>query len=302
MGLRPKPPACVCGGPCAPRHSRRGAPCAPCAGWAGASVRRGVAGPEPPACVCGGPHSPAPLLPRRAVRALRRLGRALQSGGALPRIPGVRLRGPAVRALRRLGRRFSQPRARLLPPRRAVRALRRLGRRFSQAGRCPKPPACVCGGPCAPRHSRRGAPCAPCAGWAGASVRRGVAPSPRRPFAGAPAPRATPAEARRARLAPAGPALQSGGALPRAPGVRLRGPLRPAPLPPRRAVRALRRLGRRFSQAGRCPKPPACACGGPCAPRHSRRGAPCAPCAGWAGASVRRGVAPSPRRALAGVS
>ena len=34
--------------------------------------------------------------------------------------------------------------------------------------------------------------------------------------------------------------LPSGGAAPRTPGVRLRGPLRPAPLPPRRAARALR--------------------------------------------------------------
>ena len=39
---------------------------------------------------------------------------------------------------------------------------------------------------------------------------------------------------------PITPQPQSDGAAPQAPGVRLRGPLRPAPLPPRRAVRALR--------------------------------------------------------------
>ena len=42
--------------------------------------------------------------------------------------------------------------------------------------------------------------------------------------------------------------LQLDGATPRTPGVRLRGPLRPAPLPPRRAVRALRSLFRSAAQ------------------------------------------------------
>ena len=35
---------------------------------------------------------------------------------------------------------------------------------------------------------------------------------------------------------------------------------------------------RGVSQMGLRPKPPASACGDPCAPRRSRRGAPCAPC------------------------
>ena len=70
---------------------------------------------------------------------------------------------------------------------------------FHQTGRCPEPPAFACGGPTAPRRSRRGALCA-------ASIRRGVAPNPRRSLAGAPLPRAAPAEARCARLAKSTPA------------------------------------------------------------------------------------------------
>ena len=159
-----------------------------------------------------------------------------------------------------------------------------------------------------------------------ASIRRGCAPNPRRPLAGTPAPRAAPAEAHRAGfhqtgLRPEPPAsacgdpcaprrarrgapceLPSDGAAPRTPGVRLRGPLRPAPRPPRRTVRASIRRGcapnpRRplagtpapraapaeahragFHQTGLRPEPPASACGDPCAPRRARRGAPCAPC------------------------
>ena len=67
-----------------------------------------------------------------------------------------------------------------------------------------------------------------------------------------------------------GPVHCSDGAAPRTPGVRLRGPLRPAPLPPRRAVRSILQTGLR-------PEPPASARGDPIAPRRSRRGAPCAP-------------------------
>ena len=98
-------------------------------------------------------------------------------------------------------------------------------RGINQTGLRPEPPASACGDPTAPRRSRRGALCA-------ASIRRGCAPNPRRPLAGTPQPRAAPAEARCARH-------QSDGAAPRTPGVRLRGPHSPAPLPPRRAVRAL---------------------------------------------------------------
>ena len=114
------------------------------------------------------------------------------------------------------------------------------------------------------------------------------------------------------------PLLLSDGAAPQAPGVRLRGPHSPAPLPPRRAVRGINQTGLRpeppasacgdpFSpaplpprravrgiiQMGLRPKPPASVCGDPAAPRRSRRGAPCA-------ASIRRGCAPNPRRPLAG--
>ena len=55
----------------------------------------------------------------------------------------------------------------------------------------PKPPASACGGPFAPRRSRRAAPCA---AW-------GCAPYSRRPLAGGASPGAAPAEARCARLA-----------------------------------------------------------------------------------------------------
>ena len=112
-----------------------------------------------------------------------------------------------------------------------------------------------------------------------ALFRRGCAPNPRRSLAGTPSPRAATAEARCARH-------PSDGASPRTPGVRLRGPLRPAPLPPRRAVRGIHQTGLR-------PEPPAFACGDPTAPRRCRRGALCA-------ASIRRGCAPNPRRSLAG--
>ena len=43
---------------------------------------------------------------------------------------------------------------------------------------------------------------------------------------------------------------------PRTPGVRLRGPLRPAPLPPRRAVRSLQRLRRPCVVDSRSASPP----------------------------------------------
>ena len=149
----------------------------------------------------------------------------------------------------------------------------------------PKPPASACGDPTAPRRCRRGALCAPCAGCAGASFRRGCAANRRRPLVGTPQPRAAAAEARCAQL-------PSDGAAPQAPGVRLRGPHSPAPLPPRRAVRS-------FLQMGLRPKPPASACGDPTAPRRCRRGALCAPCAGCAGASFQMGLAANRRRPLA---
>ncbi len=187
-----------------------------------------------------------------------------------------------------------------LPPRRAVRALHRLRRRFIQTGLRREPSASACGDPTAPRRCRRGALCAPCTGCAGASFRRGCAANRRRPLAGTPQPRAAAAEARCARLAPAAPALHSDGAAPRTVGVRLRGPHSPAPLPPRRAVRALHRLRRRFIQTGLRREPSASACGDPTAPRRCRRGAPCAPCTGCAGASFRRGCAANRRRPLAG--
>ena len=57
----------------------------------------------------------------------------------------------------------------------------------------PKPPAAASGGPCAPRRVRRGPPCGPL-------PLGGYAPNPRRPLAGAPAPRAASAELRCARL------------------------------------------------------------------------------------------------------
>ena len=146
-------------------------------------------------------------------------------------------------------------------------------RGIHQTGLRPGPPASACGDPTAPRRYRRGAPCA-------ASIRRGCAPDPRRPLAGTPQPRAATAEARRARH-------PSDGAAPRTPGVRLRGPHSPAPLPPRRAVRGIHQTGLR-------PGPPASACGDPTAPRRYRRGAPCAPCHG--GAFVLRWGADGERR------
>ena len=87
-----------------------------------------------------------------------------------------------------------------------------------------------------------------------------------------------PAEGSAVPRRPDGPHLD--GAAPQAPGVRLRGPLRPAPLPPRRAVRALRPLRRRLShEAGAAPRT---SCGrlGTFAARRSRRGALCAPLGG----------------------
>ena len=169
-GLRPEPPASVCGDPVAPRHSRRGAPCAPCGvcmvggadsfRWTG---RRA----ESPASACG---DPAP----RAASAEPCCARP-PSDGASPRTPGVRLRGPHCPAP--------------LPPSRAVRDLLQTGLR-------PEPPASACGDPIAPRRSRRAALCA-------TSFRRGFAPNPRRPLAGTPLPRAAPAEPRCARLAAA---------------------------------------------------------------------------------------------------
>ncbi len=155
------------------------------------------------------------------------------------------------------------------------------------------PPAAACGGP-SPRAAAAEALCA-------ASFRRGCAPNPRRPLAGTP--RAAAAEARRARL-------HSDGAAPRTPGVRSRGPfaprrsrrgapcaasfrrgfapnprrslagaLRPAPLPPRRAVRS-------FIQTGLSPEPPAFARGGP-SPRAAPAEARCARLAEPAPGSLR---------------
>ena len=157
--------------------------------------------------------------PRAASAEAR--GARHQSDGATPRTPGVRLRGP----------RRPAP----LLPRRAVRGI-------NQTGLRPEPPAFACGDPVAPRRFCRGARCA-------ASIRRGYAPNPRRSLAGTPSPRAAPAEARCARH-------QSDGATPRTPGVRLRGPRRPAPLPPRRAVRALREPARVCGAGSRCSRAP----------------------------------------------
>ena len=209
----------------------------------------------------GGGCASSPGVRLRGGFALRRFAEAccaqLHSNGASPRAPGVRLRGSLRPAP--------------LPPRRAVRALRRLRRRSNQAGAAPRapafacggaspraafaeaccagfhqtglrpglrpePPASACGDPFAPHRFRRGALCA-------ASFRRGCAPNPRRPLAGTPSPRAASAEARCAQL-------HSDGASPRTPGVRLRGALRPAPLPPRRAVRALGCTGSRSWRCG----------------------------------------------------
>ena len=139
------------------------------------------------------------LLQRAARRALQlqrgrrhRLLRFCRQDGASPRTPGVRLRGPLRPAP--------------LPPRRAVRS-------FLQTGLRPAPPASACGGPFAPRRYRRGALCA-------ASFRRGFAPHPRRPLAGAPSPRAATAEARCARLRRLRRRFISDGASPRTSGVR----------------------------------------------------------------------------------
>ena len=192
------------------------------------------------------------------MRALRRLRRHCHQTGLRPEPPAVRWRGPLRPAP--------------LPPRRAVRALRRLRRRCHQTGLRPEPTGVRWAGTPAPRatpaEARRArlAPAAPAL-----PIRRGCAPNPRRSFAGTPAPRATPAEARRARLAPA---LPSDGAASRTPGVRWRGPLRPAPLPPRRAVRAFL-LGTHpgFVHPRVRPLP---------------------------GGKLRRGCAPNPRRPLAG--
>ncbi len=134
---------------------------------------------------------------------------------------------------------------------------------FIQTGLCPGPPASACGDPIAPRRSRRGALCGLHSDGA----------LPRTPGVRLRGPHA-PRRSRRGALC----GLHSDGALPRTPGVRLRGPHRPAPLPPRRAVRALRRLRQRCHQTGLCLEPPASACGDPIAPRRSRRGALCAPC------------------------
>ena len=70
------------------------------------------------------------------------------------------------------------------------------------------------------------------------------------------------------------PRLQSDGAAPRTPGVHLRGPLRPAPLPPRRAVRALRSLhGLRRRLLALQSSPPAPVAAQPTLARSLRRSA-----------------------------
>ena len=149
-------------------------------------------------------------------------------------------------------------------------------------------------------------------------IRRGFAPNPRRPLAGAPSPRAAPAEARCAQLPPTGlrpepPASACGG--PFAPRHSRRGALcaasfrrgfapnprrllAGAPSPPRRSRRGA--LCAASFRRGFAPNPRRLLAGAPsprAAPAEARW---CAPCAGCAGASIRRGFAPSSRRPLAG--